>query len=150
MGLRYQTAQVTVTLAVPITASTTTYGAPFQLAFPCDWAVIIATLVAGSASTLDVAIQETWDGGTTWTDVCHFTQVTAAATVQYRVVTSHLGLIQAVKSGTVASAVPALTAGKVCDGPWAPLLRLVATTGTGTNSGIVTQTILLIANQASE
>ena len=141
MSVEFVPVQITQTLVVPTPASTTTYGAAFQLQSPADRVVVVASLTAGSASTLNVYIQETWNGGTTWTDVCAFTQLSAAATKQYRVVPGNAGTLATVTSGTVSSAVPTLTAGTALDQPWGPMLRIVATTGTGTNSLSVTQSI---------
>jgi hypothetical protein len=160
----FQPYQTTVTFSVPTTASTTTYGTPFSIQWPYDALVVIATLKAGSASTLNIYIQESWDGGTTWTDVAAYKQIAAAGTATYRLVTSHIGASSgttevfgapaAVTSGTVSSAVPSLVGptgsnGVALDGPWGTLTRIVSTTGTGTNSAAVTQTFLFIPWQRS-
>jgi hypothetical protein len=164
MSAEFPPVQSTQTLVVPTTASTTTYGSPFQLQFPGDWIVIVATLTAGSASTLGIWLQESWDGGTTWTDIVAFKQLAAAATLTYRLVAAHTasssgttvvaGSPAVVTSGTAALAVPTLVGatgsnGVALDGPWGPLLRIVSTTGTGTNSATVTQTLKIISVQQS-
>lgn len=137
------------TLSVPITASATTLGPPFQLAANAEYdqLVIIATLTGMSASTLDLYIQESWDGGTTWYDVAHFGQVAGgAAAVVKRVVLGGTGAIQTVGVGGT----PALAVATVCDGPWAPLLRLVSVTGTGTSSAPVNQVVQFIIWQQTK
>jgi hypothetical protein len=134
---------VSLALAVPVTASTTTYGAPVRLPI-YDKLVLVAQLAAGSVSTLDVTVQESWDFGTTWTDVAHFTQLTAAATKNYRLVLPAAGTVTTVGVGTASSAAPVLAAGDFADGPWGPMLRLVSVTGSGTNAAIANQNVLLV------
>ena len=149
MSVEFVPVQITKTLVVPTTEATTTYGSPFHLQSPEDRTVVIASLEAGSASKLNVYIQDSWDGALTWTDVCAFPQVSSSDSAQYRVVPPNLGTMSAVTHGTISSAAPTLTAGAVCDQPWGPLLRIVTVTGTGTNSGAVTQSLLFIPWQSS-
>jgi hypothetical protein len=91
---------------------------------------------------LDVSIQESWDAGTTWDDVAHFTQVSAGVSISWRlVVGSQRGLATATVVGTVGTAVPVLAQTTYADGPWASLLRLVATSGSGTSGAAAVQTL---------
>jgi hypothetical protein len=149
VSVEFAPVQATHTLVVPTPASTTTYGTWFQLPSPADRTVVVASLVAGSASKLNVYLQESWDGGVTATDVLAFAQLNASTSAQYRVVPPNLGTIGTVASGVAASTAPTLTAGTVLDQPWGPLLRIVSVTGTGTNSGAVTQSLNFIPWQSS-
>lgn len=133
---------ISLPLVIPITASTTTYGAVVHLP-AYDKLVLVAQLAAGSVSTLDVTVQESWDFGTTWTDVAHFTQLAANASKNYRLVLPSAGTVSTVGVGTVGSAAPVLAAGSFADGPWGPMLRLVGVTGTGTNAAVANQNLLL-------
>lgn len=138
----------TTTLTVPTTASTTTYGTSGNgiIYLPAaDTYVILAQLTAGSVSTLNVYIQESWNQGTTWEDVAAFVQLTAAQTKNYRLVLPSAGTATTVGVGTVSSAAPALAAGSFADGPWGPWLRLVSVTGSGANAATVNQVLHVVA-----
>ena len=132
------------TLSVPNTASTTTYGTPFQFVVPgvVDYVVLLAQLKGLTGGVLDVSIQESWDFGTTWDDVAHFTQLVAASSVNWRlVVGAQRGLATATVVGTLSTAVPVLAQTTYADGPWAAQLRLVATSGSGTSGAAAVQTL---------
>ena len=141
------------TLVVPVTGSATTYGANINLPHPTsyDKLVLLAQLKAMDTGTLDVVLQESWDNGTTWDDVAHFPQLPGGSTTpSYRhVVGGDSGTIGNAPTltvvGTVGTAVPVLAAGAYAPGPWAKTVRIVATTGSGTNSGPQTQTLTWIA-----
>lgn len=141
--------QINVSVVVPASASTTTYGAAtpgLQSYDALKGRIAIAGLTGG---TLDVSVQGSWDGGTTWDECAAFAQATAAAssvTSDFSVVLD--STVRTIRSGTLASAAPILTAGTICAGPWAPILRLVAKTGGGVSSG-ATITLYLFAWQSS-
>lgn len=138
--------------SVPAAASTTTVGPAFQNFGPSDKLALFATLTGMSASTLDLYLQETWDGGVTWYDVAHFSQVAAnSGPTVTRLVTSTPSVATplTIGTGTLTAATPALAAHTFVDAPWGPLLRFVSVTGTGANSGAVTQNITIIAWQQS-
>ena len=137
---------IPVSIVVPLAASTTTYGIAFNMP-SYDRLTIVASLVALPTTTCDVYIQESWDNGTTWVDVGHFTQMAGgSSTPTYRVQVPCVGAAAGVAAtvGTVGTAVPTLAANTFVDGPWGPTLRLVAHTGAGTNANGATQTIQLI------
>jgi hypothetical protein len=138
----------TASLSVPTTASTTTYGTQFQFVAPkqTDYVVVLATLLGVTGGTLDIVIQESWDSGTTWDDVAHFTQLAggAAATSWRLVVGAQLGKATATVVGTVGTAVPVLVANTFADGPWAPTLRIVSTTGSGTSGSAALQSFIFV------
>lgn len=53
--------------------------------------VIPVTAASGTTPTLDIYIQQSLDGGTTFTDMAHLPQVTAAVTNPYHVSLAHGG-----------------------------------------------------------
>ncbi len=68
-----QTLTVTAT-----TSSSTSFIAPNNDYFSLVGKLSVTTLSGGTSPTLDVYVQTTDDGGTTWFDVAHFTQATGA------------------------------------------------------------------------
>lgn len=65
----------------------TVTGTAFKFPLDLDGAIFILKVptVAGTTPTLDVAIQFSPDGGTTWFDIFRFTRVTAATEHHMRV-----------------------------------------------------------------
>ncbi len=117
-------------------SATTSYSAALSIGRYDHELVVLAQLIGATGGTLDVTVQESWDSGVTWVDVCHFTQLAGAASaINFRVAPTADKTIQTVKIGTVASAVPVLAAGDVAGLPWGPLVRLAATAGSGTSAG---------------
>jgi len=123
-------------------------GTAAQAAIPIcrysDALVVEAHIGSPTGGTLDIYIQETWDvdsngvvsGSAVWTDVCHFAQSAAAgAAVVYRFTLQTDETIQTVGTGSTGSPGVALAAGKVCGGPWGPMVRVVAVAGAGTSAG---------------
>lgn len=138
--------EIDLTITVPSTASTTTYGTAFPGFGEYDAIKGLATLQGLTGGTLNIYIQQSWDGGTTWTDCAAFAQMSggaAQATSDFSIVLD--STIRTVGSGSVSSAAPALSAGTICAGPWAPLLRLVAVSGSGTSGASKLQTVKLYA-----
>lgn len=127
---------ITISVVVPASASTTTYGTATPGLQVYDAVKARITLTGLTGGTLDVSVQESWDSGTTWDECAAFTQVAgSAAAVTYSFAIILDSTIRTIRSGTVSSAAPVLTAGTICSGPWAPLLRLVGKTGGGVSSG---------------
>jgi len=108
----------------------------------------MVAMQAHTGGTLNLYLQESLDGGTTWWDCCAFPQVTAA-TASNVVVPIMLNSLTAyaVRKGTTASAVPVLAAGTYTGGPYGPLLRLVAVTGTGTSGAAQVQTATFVVSE---
>lgn len=137
---------IATSLSVPATASTTTNGPSLFIPEPYDSLVVIATLTGMSASTLDVYLQESWDGGTNWGDVAHYTQLASGAAAA----TTRFSLAMTGTSHTIgygSAPTPTLAAATFCDGPWSRQLRIVSVTGTGANAGAVTQSFVFVAVQ---
>ena len=95
---------------------------------------IAADLVGATGGTLDVYIQTSPNGGTTWFDYAHFTQLTNGnAAVRYAFAVSPSGLLTPSVVGI--NLTPALAAGVCIGGAWGDRMRLVFVAGTGTTAG---------------
>lgn len=108
---------------------------------------IVAALTGATGGTLDVYLQTSYDGGTTWYDFAHFAQVTAAAAVVYK--TWHVArqVQSAAAPVTVGKdAVPALAASTILGGSWGDLIRAVYVAGVGTAAGAA-QSIQIIGHR---
>ena len=145
-------AQVTQYIGAPTTVATTTYGPAFAVSNPWDSQTILAQIPSLAKGALNVYVQESWDGGTTWADVAAFTQVAAGgATQQTRQIIGRVtnsDTARAVGIGTAASAPPALTAGSFASGPWGFNLRLVSVTGASASAAGVTATFFFTPAQS--
>ncbi len=100
-----------------------------------DSLVVVANLVGAAGGTLDVYIQTSPDGGTTWADYAHFPQLAAgAAAVRYQFYASKISnlLVPAVIGINLT---PTLAANTVVGGAWGDRLRLVMKTGAGASAG---------------
>lgn len=111
-----------------------------------DSLTIVATLQGATGGPLDVYLQTSYDGGTTWVDFCHFPQLAAAAASSVRIwhVTRNLAqtTLTTVGSGTS----PAIAANAIVGGCWGNHLRLLFVAGALTSAGAV-QTIVLAAHR---
>jgi hypothetical protein len=125
---------LTITGATPASATTAVVG----LAIPAEADNIVlgayesltmqASLTGGTGGTLDVYVQRSFDGGTTWRDYWHVTQVAAGAT-------KHFDCSPTLDSSTYEvgqATTPALAAGQCAGGKWGQMLRVIATGGAGT------------------
>lgn len=96
---------------------------------------IEADLTGPTGGTLDLYVQRSFDGGTTWRDYIHFPQVAATVTTRFSVSPALTNTIVVVGQNTS----PALAVNTCAGGKWGPQLRLLATTGVGTSvAGSVT------------
>jgi hypothetical protein len=108
---------------------------------------IYANIQGATGGTLDIYLQFSPDGGTTWVDWGHFPQLTAGASGIQRVgtfsrVSPQNTLTPLVTVGSATS--PALAANNFVGGDWGDRLRTLLIAGTGTTAG-TTQTILAVA-----
>jgi len=131
---------LTITGATAASATTAALGSPIPgsgegpIAY-YDTLEIEADLTGPTGGTLDVYVQRSRDGGTTYRDYIHFPQVAAGATKRYTVSPALSNTIVEVGQGTS----PALAANTCAGGKWGPQLRLMVTTGAGTSvAGSVT------------
>lgn len=95
-----------------------------------------ANLVGATGGTLDLYLQYSPDGGTTWVDFVHFGQLAAGAAAIQKVFSitkdGSTGLTT-VGSGST----PALAASTVINGDWGDRLRVVEVAGASTSAGAV-------------
>lgn len=132
--------EVVMTVDSTAVASTRVAGTAVD-AQKYDAFTLIAELAGVGGITCDIWVEESWDGGTTWFEVAHFTQLGAsAAAVVYRCSPPLDATVRTIGKNTTTNGT--LAAGTVCSGPWGPQLRLVSRTGAGTPSGgTITQTV---------
>lgn len=142
-----QQTEIDITLAIPATASATTIGAAVGGFHRLDHIALIAELQGLTGGTLDIFLQDSWDGGTTWLDVVHFTQLGAgAAAIVYRAAAQLDSTIQTIGEASSLT----LAAGKICGLPWGPMLRVVAKSGTGVSAGAYTAKIRCLLSRTSD
>jgi hypothetical protein len=134
----------TRTLTVVSTASTTTAGTAFPLPVGYNAMLVFASLASHTGGTIDVYLQDSFDGGTTWLDCAHFTQVGAASTRKEAAAIQLSSTLVAIGSGTVGTPGVGLAAATLRSAPWGPLLRIVAVTGGGTSGADKVQTITFV------
>jgi hypothetical protein len=79
MGNQATLSPVVVPFTVPAAASATTMGTMFSVAIRTTNSLIVSTLTGVSVGTLDLYIEDSWDGGVTWYNVGHFTQLAGGA-----------------------------------------------------------------------
>jgi hypothetical protein len=152
MGTQSTLGPVIIPFSVPAAASATTIGTQFSLANQYDKIVLISTLTGMSVGTLDLYIEESWDLGTSWYQVGHFTQLAggaAASTKRQLVAYTGTGTATATGKSTLGTATLTLAAGTFLEAPWAPLLRIISVTGAGANAGPVVQTFTFCPWQQS-
>jgi hypothetical protein len=136
------------TLSVPSTASTTTIGTAFALPVTYTSMLVVASLESHTGGTLDVYLQDSWDGGTTWYDCAHFAQLTAATAAEVAASLTLSSDILAIGIGTLGTPGVALAVETFRPAPWGPLLRIIAVTGSGTSGASKVQSISFLSTDA--
>lgn len=96
---------------------------------------IVTTRQGATGGVLDIYLQSSWDGGTTWIDIGHYAQLSAGASA----VTDTI-MFSREQMGTTAVVVgsglsPALAANTFLQGEFGDMLRAVYVAGSGTSSG---------------
>ena len=95
---------------------------------------IVAELVGATGGTLDVYLQTSDDGGTTWYDWAHFPQLAAGASaIKYAFSVPSAGELGITTIGSGTS--PALAANTVVGGPWGDRIRALYVAGASTSAG---------------
>lgn len=97
-----------------------------------DTVKVIAELQGATGGTLDVYLQGSWDGGTTWYDVVHFPQLAAGASAV--VYTTTLALDSNIYT-VGKNMTPALAANSVAGGHWGDKVRALYVAGASTSAG---------------
>lgn len=105
---------------------------------------VYASLAGPTGGTLDVYIQFSPDGGTTWVDYAHFAQQAAAAAANYKVFTVSRASQQTTVQTVGINASPALAANTVVGGTWGDRLRVVTVSGVGTSAGVAISVLAVL------
>lgn len=100
---------------------------------------VTATVLGATGGTLDVYLQVSYDGGTTWADYAHYTQLTDGQTPAAVWASSHS---RAKGQALAARPLVSLAANSAIDGCWGTQARLWFVSGAGTSAGAV-QTVVL-------
>lgn len=113
----------------------------------CSSLTIIGELQGATGGTLDVFLQTSWDGGTTWYDYAHFTQLAAgAAAIKHAWHVSRASERTTITTvGSAAAGV--IAAGTIMAGGWGNMMRLAFTAGASTSAGAA-QTVQIFGVQA--
>ena len=141
---------ITKTLTVGPTASAATHGDAFELPLQFDTVKVIAELASHTGGTLDVYLQHSPDGGTTWFDCAHFAQVSAASTLVKDLSLVLDGTHRTVGKGNKSTTPSGLAADSHVSAPWSPKLRIAAITGAGTSGADKVQTIHFILQDTTD
>lgn len=135
------TRQIDLSSTSPASA-TTTAGTPVTGLGGYRSMSIYAKLTGATGGTLDVYLQYSPDGGTTWVDYAHFPQVAGGASAIYRVWNVSKSAQQTTLATVGTGTSPALTANSILGGDWGDRLRTLMVAGSGTSAGAA-QTILI-------
>lgn len=96
---------------------------------------VTAALVGATGGPLDIYLQTSFDGGTTWVDYAHFPQLLAgAAPVKYAFTTS-MNAQNAAPVVVGNNTTPALAVNTVVGGAWGDRFRLLFVAGAATTVG---------------
>lgn len=96
---------------------------------------VYASLIGATGGTLDLYLQFSPDGGTTWVDYAHFGQLAAGASAIMKAFSVSRAGQQTTLTTVGAGTSPALGAGTVLGGDWGDQLRVLAVSGAGTTAG---------------
>lgn len=140
-----------ITGTTPNSASTAVVGVPAVFAAVAidmpESIDVLGQLRGATGGTLDLYLQTSVDGGTTFVDYCHFAQIAAAASpFNVRFGASR----HAQSSGLVTVGVgttPLLAASTLVGGPFGDRMRLVAVAGAGTTAGAAITILMRVQGQ---
>lgn len=96
---------------------------------------IYAELTGATGGTLDIYLQTTYDGGTTWVDYAHFPQLAAGAGVILRTWAVSARAQQTTLTTVGKGTSPALAANTIVGGMFGDQFRVVAVAGAATSAG---------------
>ncbi len=96
---------------------------------------IHADLIGGTGGVLDIVLETSPDGGTTWYEYVRFATMSAAATASYAYDPVLDGSIVAVGKGLTTTFV--LAAGTARNGHWGDRMRVRMVAGSGTSAGAI-------------
>ena len=147
--MAYEQKVIPVTLSVPSSGAgaATTIGSSFPVPVRYQAMLCIASLEALTGATLDVYMQDSFDGGTTWYDCAHFAQLAATATAKVAFALSLSSTLTSIGVGTTGAPAVAIAASTIRSAPWGPLVRLVGVTGGATSGATKVQTVTLFPTE---
>lgn len=125
--------QVAITGTSPAAASTVA-GQTQQGLGEARYLTIVATLAGATGGTLDVYLQTSFDGGTTWYDMAHFPQLAAGAASSVRVWHLSREQVQSTLTTIGSGTSPALAANSVVN-YWGDQIRALYVAGASTSAG---------------
>lgn len=137
----------TFTLTATSPASATTTAQTAVKGFSNYTSLTLYTVLQGATGgVLDVYLQTSFDGGTTWTDYWHSAQLSAGAAAAAKVWGAQRGA--SVTTGVAvntANGTPVLAVNTLLNGPWGDQFRVIMVAGASTSAG-ASQTIVLYGN----
>lgn len=98
---------------------------------------VYASLVGATGGTLDLYLQYSPDGGTTWVDYAHYAQLAAGAAAVQKVFSVTKDYDEKTITTVGSGSTPALAANTVLGGDWGDRLRVVEVAGASTSAGAV-------------
>lgn len=98
---------------------------------------VYASLIGATGGTLDIYLQYSPDGGTTWVDYVHYAQLAAGASALLKTFAVTKDAQQTTLTTVGSGTTPALAAATVVGGDWGDRLRVVTVAGTSTSAGAV-------------
>jgi len=123
-----------ITGTSPNAASTAVLGSALLGTSRYDAIQIICEVQGATGGALDLYIQSSFDGGTTWWDLAHLPQLAAAASaVKYAIVIPGVSTDDITVIGK--NTTPALAANTVVGGMWGSSIRVLAVAGASTSAG---------------
>jgi hypothetical protein len=108
-----------------------------------DALTIIGNLQGGTGGTLDVYLQTSYDGGTTWYDYAHWAQLSAGAAATLRVWNVNRSTAVTAPTTIGSGLTPALAVDTILGGAWGDTMRILFDAGTGTSAG-ASQSVTII------
>jgi hypothetical protein len=96
---------------------------------------VAADITAATGGTLDVYLQTSPDGGTSWYDIVHFPQAAGGSGQKFYRAPLSLATTTATAVQVGKNLVPALAAATVVNGAFTDRCRLVMVAGAGTSAG---------------
>jgi hypothetical protein len=100
-----------------------------------DALTIIGSLQGGTGGTLDVYLQTSYDGGTTWYDYAHWPQLADSDPLTMREWSVNRSTAVTASTTIGSGLAPALGVDTILGGAWGDMMRLLFDAGAGTSAG---------------
>jgi len=125
----------TITGTTPAAAGSAAGATAISGLLDAETLTVIATLVGATGGVLDVYLQTSYDGGTTWVDFAHFPQLAAGAGSSVRVWHVVRKLQQTTLTTVGSGSSPAIAANTIVGGTWGDRIRAFYVAGASTSAG---------------